>query len=72
MIRVPSLEDKDLERFLIELMRELERTDKATLSAITANRSLLLISPNKTPYEVTVTDAGALTTSAPTRSARTA
>jgi hypothetical protein len=43
-----------------ELMREVDQRDKDRLASNTANHSLLLISPSKKVFEVTVSDAGAL------------
>ena len=70
MMKVPPLADKELEKFLKQLMLELEKSDKASLSKITANKSLLLLSPSLKVFEVKVSDTGVLSTGTPTRSLR--
>jgi len=60
-MRVPNFKDIELTKYLTEWNREIENMRRDTLSGIGGNRSLLLYSPNKSVYEVTVTDAGALT-----------
>jgi len=60
-MRVPNFKDIELTKYLTEWDREIERMRKDTVSAIGANRALLLYSPNKSVFEVKVTDAGALT-----------
>jgi hypothetical protein len=70
MMKVPPLEDKELEKFLKQLLLELDRKDKSVLSKITANKSLLLLSPSLKPFEVTVSDTGVLSTGAPSTNIR--
>jgi hypothetical protein len=60
-MRVPNFKDLELTKYLTEWDREIERMRKDTISAIGANRALLLYSPNKSVWEIKVTDAGALT-----------
>lgn len=57
---VPKFEDPELTRFLEELLKEVTQRDKDRLSSSTANHSLLLISPSKKVFEVTVSDTGVL------------
>jgi hypothetical protein len=59
-MRIPIIKDAETHKVLVELNREIENDKKDVLSAVTGNRSLLLYSPSKKVYEVTVTDAGAL------------
>ena len=59
-MRIPTFKDPEVTKFLIEQDREIERTKKDTLSAVTGNRSLLLYSPNKSVYEIKVSDAGVI------------
>jgi len=61
MIIVPNLSDVVLTQFLINLVREIDVDKKDMLSSVTGNRSLLLYSPSKYVFEVTVDDLGALT-----------
>ena len=60
-IKVPNFKDPDVSKFLVEFIREQDRTDKEFMSSITANRSLLLYSPSKFVFEIKVSDAGILT-----------
>ena len=69
MMKVPAFKDPEVTKFFIELMREMDRSSKDKISAVTANHSVLLISPSKKVFEVTVTDAGALVVAAPTMAA---
>jgi len=59
-MRIPKFEDPEVTKFMIEFMRDQERVNRNKLDAETANRSVLLYSPNKKVYEVTVNDAGVL------------
>jgi hypothetical protein len=61
MMKVPNLKDPELVKFLTELLRELENTEKETMSNITANRSLLLYSPSLKVFEIKVSDVGVIT-----------
>jgi len=61
-MRIPNFKDPDVTKFLVEWDLELQRMRKDQLSAIGGNRSLLLYSPSKKVYEVTVDDSGVLTT----------
>jgi len=60
MMKVPNFEDLEVTKFLVELVRELDKTEKVNMSKITANHSLLLQAPNLKVYEVTVDNAGVL------------
>jgi hypothetical protein len=57
---IPQFKEPGLTKFLVDLDRETTRQQQNTLSALTANRSVLLYSPNKSVFELTVDDAGAL------------
>jgi hypothetical protein len=70
MMKVPELEDKVLQQFLTELLMELDKQNKVVLSKVTANHSLLLLSPGLKTFEVKVSDTGVLSTSAPALSNR--
>lgn len=61
-IRVPNFKDPELTKFLTQWQRELDSTKKDSLSSITGNHSILLVSPDKSVWEVKVSDLGALTT----------
>jgi len=63
-VKVPQFQDLAVTKFFIELLRDFDRSDKDVLSSTTGNHSLLLISPSKKVFEVTVTDAGALVVTA--------
>lgn len=60
-MRVPNFKDPEVTKFLVQWNQELEQQRKDLLSRITANHSVLLQSPSSKIYEVTVSDAGALT-----------
>ena len=60
MIRVPNFKDPDVTKFLIEMLRDFDRTDKDVMTLNTANRSLLLYSPSKKVFEIKVSDAGVI------------
>jgi len=62
VIRIPNFKDIEVTRFLTQWSRELESAKKDNLSAITGNRAILLVSPNKSVWEVKVDDAGVLST----------
>jgi hypothetical protein len=61
MITVPNFKDPDVTKFLVELMRELDSSNKFVLKSNAGNHSLLLLSPSLKVFEVKVSDAGALT-----------
>jgi hypothetical protein len=63
-MKVPNFKDPEVTKFLVEMLRDFDRSDKDVLSSTTGNHSVLLISPSKKVFEVTVTDAGALVVSA--------
>lgn len=60
-MRVPNFEDPEVTKFLNQWTMEQERLINDRLSAITGNRSLLLISPGLKVWEATISDAGVLT-----------
>jgi hypothetical protein len=60
-IGVPDFDVPGLSAFLRRVETDRDRQFATLLSAVTANRSVLLISPGKKVYEVKVSDAGALT-----------
>ena len=62
MRKVPNFADPEVTKFLIELMKDLETNNRGVLQAEKGNRSLLLFSPSKKVYEVTVDDLGVLST----------
>ena len=59
-MRVPNFKDIELTKYLNEWNREIENMRRDTLSGIGGNRSVLLYSPSKFVFELTVTDAGTL------------
>jgi hypothetical protein len=59
-MKVPTFKDPDVTKFLVEMMREVDKRDKDRLSSVTANHSILLQSSDLKVFEVTVTSAGAL------------
>jgi len=61
MITVPNFKDPEVTKFLVELMRELDSSNKFVLKNNSGNNSLLLLSPSLKVFEVKVSDAGALT-----------
>ena len=63
-VKVPEFQDPAVSKFLIQLLRDFDRSDKDVLSSVTGNHSVLLIAPNKKVFEVTVTNAGALVVTA--------
>ena len=59
---VPEFKDPEVTKFMNTLLREVDQRDKERLSSITANKSLLLITPDTTKvYEVTVSNVGVIT-----------
>lgn len=61
-MNVPQFKDPAVTNYLVQLQREHENEKRQWLSAIKANKSLLLFAPNLSVWEVTVTNAGALVT----------
>lgn len=61
MITVPDFKEPGLSDFLRRVEADRDRTFRDMLSAVSGNRSMLLLSPGKKVYEVKVSDAGALT-----------
>ena len=60
-IKVPNFKDPDVTKFLVEYLREVDRTDKENMSNVTANKSLLLYSPSLKVFEIKVSDTGVIT-----------
>jgi hypothetical protein len=61
-IKVPNFGPiPGLTAFLNDLVTSMEKGDKGHLKATGANNSLLLYSPNKSVFEIKVSDAGAIT-----------
>lgn len=60
-MKVPNFKDPEVTKFLIEMLRDFERSDKEVLSSITANRSVLLYSPSLKVFEIKVSDTGTIT-----------
>ena len=60
-MRVPTFNDPEITRTFNDLLKELEDFKREILSSVTANRSLLLYSPGKKVFEITVSDAGVIT-----------
>jgi hypothetical protein len=60
-MRIPKFEDPEVTKFLEQWTKEQEKMINDRLSAITGNRSLLLISPGLKVWEATISDVGALT-----------
>jgi len=61
MMKIPPFKEQGLNKFLDELLRELDKSEKDNMSSVTANKSLLLYSPSLKVFEVTVSDTGVLT-----------
>ena len=61
-MRIPEFDVPGLTRFLADMDERLLSDRESKLSKVTANYSLLLLSPAGKVYEVKVNDAGALTT----------
>ncbi len=59
-MRVPNFKDIDVTKFLTDWDKEIARNKREALSNVSANHSLLLLSPNKRVYEITVDDDGIL------------
>ena len=59
-MKVPKFQDPEVTKFLNLWDIELQRNQKDSLSANGGNRSLLLYSPSKIVYEITVDDAGVI------------
>jgi hypothetical protein len=62
MIKVPNFQELGLSKFLNDLLLDLDKTNRDTLSKVTANHSVLLQSPGNIVWEVKVDDAGVLST----------
>ena len=60
MMKVPKFQDPEVAKFLTEMLKEFEKSDKDVLSSVTGNRAVLLYSPSKYVFEVKVSDAGVL------------
>lgn len=60
MIKVPEFKEPGLTDFLVRVEAERNREMSNLLSAVSGNRSVLLLSPSKKVYEVKVSDAGVI------------
>ena len=59
-MRVPKFEDIEVTKFFDQYIKETEKKENNYLMSKSSNHSILLISPSRKTYEVTVSDAGAL------------
>ena len=59
-MRIPKFQDPEVEKFMIEFLRDQDRLNRNKLDANTGNRALLLYSPSKKVYELKVNDSGVL------------
>jgi len=59
-MRIPTFQDPQLNRFFVDWEREIEGIKRDTLKSAAGNRSVLLYSPSKKVYEITVDDSGVL------------
>ena len=59
-MRIPNFKDLDVTKFLTEWDREIERLRKDSMSNVTGNRAVLLLSPSLKVYEIKVDDAGVI------------
>ena len=62
VMKVPEFKEKGLSDFLTNMINERERGDKANLSKLTANESVLLQSTGGKVYKVIVDDDGVIST----------
>jgi hypothetical protein len=60
-MKVPNFKEPEVTKFLEQFQLDLERKRANLLTANSANQSLLLFSPSKKVFEITVTDAGVIT-----------
>jgi hypothetical protein len=60
VIKVPEFKEPGLTDFLVRVEAERNREMSNLLSAVSGNRSVLLLSPSKKVYEVKVSDAGVI------------
>jgi len=59
-MRKPTFADQEMNRFFTDWQSEIDRIKRDSLSAITANRAVLLYSPSKKVYEIKVNDSGVI------------
>lgn len=59
-VKIPQFKEPGLSEFITRLIEDRDRTTREKLDKVRANTSVLLYSPSKKVYEVTVSDAGAL------------
>ena len=59
-MRIPNFNDPEVTKFIVEFIRDQERTGRNKMDANKANRAVLLYSPSKKVYELTVNDSGVL------------
>jgi hypothetical protein len=60
VIKVPEFKEPGLTDFLARVEAERNRDLRNLLSAVTGNRSVLLLSPSRKTYEIKVNDAGVI------------
>jgi hypothetical protein len=60
-MKIPNFKDPHVTKFLTEWDREIRNTQQDAMSNVTANRALLLHSPDLAVWEITITNAGAIT-----------
>jgi hypothetical protein len=60
-MKVPNFKEPEVTKFLEQFQLDLDRKRANLLNANTANKSILLYSPSKKVFEITVSDAGVIT-----------
>ena len=59
-MRIPKFDDPEVTKFFLQYELEQSRLRKDLMVSNTGNRALLLYSPSKKVFEITVDDAGVL------------
>jgi hypothetical protein len=59
-MRIPNFKDPEVTKFLTEWDREIKRVQRDAMSNVTANRAVLLHSPDLAVWEISITNAGAI------------
>lgn len=67
MMRVPQFKDPDVTKFLTEMIRDFDRSDKDVMNSNTANKSLLLYAPDGSVWEIKVGNTGTLSATRPVK-----
>jgi hypothetical protein len=60
-MKVPNFKEPEVTKFLEQFQLDLNRKLTTFLNADSANKSVLLYSPNKKVFEITVSDTGVIT-----------